>query len=144
MRLRDKSAPSRREPDLTSLINIVFLILIFFIVAGTLRPFAARDIQLAKTRPDQSGVSAPARLIVAADGSLAYAGAAITRQALRARLADDVGGRDDAPTGENKGEPFVIVADARAEAAELMAAVAVVRRVWRGEISILTQKQVDP
>jgi len=52
---RTRGPGRRREADLTSLINIVFLILIFFVVAGAIRPFAARDIDLAKVARQDVG-----------------------------------------------------------------------------------------
>ena len=48
MKLQSKA----REPDDTnmiSLINIVFLILIFFLIASIIRPFSAKDIELVKS-----------------------------------------------------------------------------------------------
>lgn len=105
MRLREKSKRFRHEADLTGLINIVFLILIFFIVAGALRPHSARDIELAKAEGDAMGAVQPGRLIAYADGRLVYRGVELA--------PDDIGtlGSDDSAL--DKSEVFTVVADAQ-------------------------------
>ncbi len=132
MRLKSYDPPRRREPDLTSLINIVFLILIFFIVAGTLRPFSAREIKLAKSIPDSVGVSGSTNLIAHADGRLSYRGELVSLEALAARLRQE---RD-----VTEGAPLTIIADARLNARRLLAVMRAVRGPGVGEISILTEK----
>lgn len=66
------SRTSRREPAI-SLINIIFLILIFFMVSGTLaRPLPA-SVELVQTSGFEC-CSGPRILAVAADGSLSMNG----------------------------------------------------------------------
>lgn len=95
-----------RDPDLTSLINIVFLILIFFIIAGTLRPFSARDIELTKVAKGAAASAVPSSLIVERDGRIKLSGREVALEELAAALA---GARRP-----KEGKPFTIVADARA------------------------------
>ena len=66
---------SEREPT-TALINIVFLILIFFMVTGTLAapPLTAPDYT---TSEDGECCSPPDALIVMADGTMSYEGRSI-------------------------------------------------------------------
>lgn len=105
MRLKNQTRQSRHEADLTGLINIVFLILIFFIVAGALRPFSARNIELAKADGDVLEAVAPGRLIAYADGRIAYRGQELTLDEIEVRLASD---------GElDKSDVFTVVADAQ-------------------------------
>ena len=101
-----RAGSNRREPDLTSLINIVFLILIFFIVAGTLRPFSARDIELAKVAKEAVGAATPSSLIIHQDGRVSYGGRDVLVDELEAYVRQ--GKRPD------RGRPFTIVADGRA------------------------------
>lgn len=133
MRVRPPPAARSLEPNLTGLINIIFLILIFFIVAGTLRPFSAADIELAKTDPETSGVSVPVQLIAHRDGSLTYEGTTISEGA----LADALAGADAAI----KSEPAIIVADGSLEARRLMAVARIVRAAGFTRISVLTEKR---
>ncbi len=86
MRLPDASHRAS-EPDLTPLINIVFLLLIFFMIAGTL---AARDALTITPAAAVHGDSArPARsLVIGADGALALDGQPLSLAQARARLDD--------------------------------------------------------
>ncbi|THH35151.1 biopolymer transporter ExbD [Aliishimia ponticola] len=61
-----------REPTI-ALINIVFLMLVFFMVAGTLAPPLDRSLKLVETR-ELDGAAPPDALIVHPDGRLVYRG----------------------------------------------------------------------
>ncbi|MCH2165294.1 MAG: biopolymer transporter ExbD [Marinovum sp.] len=63
---------SNREPTI-ALINIVFLMLVFFMVAGTLAAPIANDVSLVTTQ-DLEGRAPPDTLVVHADGRLSYRG----------------------------------------------------------------------
>ncbi|WP_278923468.1 MULTISPECIES: ExbD/TolR family protein [Pseudophaeobacter] len=67
--------PTPKEPTI-ALINIVFLMLIFFMIAGTLAPPLDRDLTLIKTA-DLEGREPPDTLVVHADGRLTLRGTAI-------------------------------------------------------------------
>lgn len=103
---RRPARSSTRDPDLTSLINIVFLILIFFIVAGTLRPFSARDIDLAKVAKGAALSAVPSSLIVDKVGRIKISGREVALEELSAALAGAL--------RPKAGKPFTIVADGRA------------------------------
>jgi biopolymer transport protein ExbD len=70
-----KLAPrkSQREPTI-ALINIVFLMLVFFMVAGTLAQPLDRSLDLVLTA-DLEGRAPPDALVIHPDGRLAYRGA---------------------------------------------------------------------
>lgn len=65
-------APSRREPTI-ALINIVFLMLIFFMAAATLAPPLDGGLRLVRTA-DLDGRAPPDALVIHADGRLEYRG----------------------------------------------------------------------
>lgn len=65
-------APSQKEPTI-ALINIVFLMLIFFMIAGTLAAPLDKEISLIETR-DLEGREPPDTLVVHADGRLSFRG----------------------------------------------------------------------
>lgn len=67
-----KRSPSRREPTI-ALINIVFLMLVFFMVAGTLAQPLDKDLTLVSTA-ELAGSAPPDALVVHADGKLSYRG----------------------------------------------------------------------
>lgn len=71
--MRHTPTPKRhREPTIT-LINVVFLMLIFFLIAGTLAPPLDPDLSLVETR-DLEGREPPDALVITADGQMMYRG----------------------------------------------------------------------
>jgi biopolymer transport protein ExbD len=122
----------RREPDLTSLVNIVFLILIFFIVAGSLRPFGDRELELTKLADGAINAHVDGRLLVHADGRIAYKGQPTTLPDLAATLRGEkaAGGR----------QRFDIVADHRAPAAQVLAIATALKAAGYADIAIVTQR----
>ncbi|MEM9434622.1 MAG: biopolymer transporter ExbD [Pseudomonadota bacterium] len=73
-----KRQPTRQKPEPTiALINIVFLMLIFFMVAGTLSPPLDPQLELVDTR-DLEGRAPENALILGADGTLQYRGNAVS------------------------------------------------------------------
>ncbi len=71
---RRKSKP---EPTI-ALINIVFLMLIFFLIAGTLAPPLKDDLQLVETR-DLDPTQPPKGLVIHADGRMQSDGADVVQ-----------------------------------------------------------------
>ncbi len=68
---------SKLEPTI-ALINIVLLMLIFFLIAGTLAPPLAEDLQLVETR-DLDAAQPPRGLVIHADGRMQSDGAVVTQ-----------------------------------------------------------------
>ncbi|MEO0937173.1 MAG: biopolymer transporter ExbD [Pseudomonadota bacterium] len=69
-----RRAPRKKAEPTIALINIVFLMLIFFMVAGTLAPPVDRALALVDTRELEGRAPAYA-LVLTADGTLRYRGA---------------------------------------------------------------------
>ena len=74
--MRRKSQRMRTEPTI-ALINVVFLMLIFFMVSGTLSQPLDPDLSLIDTR-DLEGQAPPDALVIHADGRLSYRAEPIT------------------------------------------------------------------
>ena len=123
----------RSEPDMTSLINIVFLILIFFLVAGAFRPFSARDLKLAKVASDTLETTSPGVLIVHADGRLVFQGRTITLTTLAAAI--------DGREALSRNKPFTIVADARLSADIILNVMRTVREAGFKSIALMTERE---
>lgn len=70
--MRKARTSSRREPTI-ALINIVFLMLVFFMVAGTLAQPLDRDLSLVRTA-DLDGRPPPDTLVVHPDGRMSFRG----------------------------------------------------------------------
>ncbi|KQB97665.1 biopolymer transporter ExbD [Loktanella sp. 1ANDIMAR09] len=77
--MRRRRTRSEREPTI-ALINIVFLMLIFFLVAGTLAKPLDKDLRLVRTADLASSAPADA-LVLHADGRMTYGGVAIASAA---------------------------------------------------------------
>lgn len=96
-----QTARPRVEPTI-ALINVVFLMLIFFLIAGSIAPRPDADVALVSLRDIATEPPSDA-LIMLADGSLRHAGKTLTREgalirfgeAARVRLLPD----RDAPAG---------------------------------------------
>jgi biopolymer transport protein ExbD len=73
------------EPTL-ALINVVFLLLVFFLIAGTITPPRPGDVTLARVDA-QDPPAAPAVLAITAEGRLFRAGVEIDEAALVAQIA---------------------------------------------------------
>ena len=69
---RKQRQGTRREPTI-ALINVVFLMLVFFMVAGTLTRPLDDELQLVRTA-DLEGRAPPDTLVAHADGRLTYRG----------------------------------------------------------------------
>ncbi|MEM6481766.1 MAG: biopolymer transporter ExbD [Pseudomonadota bacterium] len=67
------SPPRRARNSTIALINVVFLLLIFFLIAGTVAPPLDPEVRLVNTE-DLEGREPPDALVLRADGSLNYRG----------------------------------------------------------------------
>lgn len=82
-------APEQTEPDLTPLIDMVFILLIFFILAAS---FAVRGVDL-DLPPARSGQSLSGRVVelrLLGDGSFVCDGVPVARADIRKKLQDIV------------------------------------------------------
>jgi len=83
MRLKTKLEHKQgREENLVPLINIVFLILIFFLVASTIRPFSDREITLAESHATAGAGALQRAILMRKDGTLVVSGREVPPEAL--------------------------------------------------------------
>jgi biopolymer transport protein ExbD len=78
---------TRREPTI-ALINVVFLMLVFFMVAGTIAPPLDRDLTLVRAE-DLEGRAPPDALVIRADGTMSFRGAPVASAAAHAETLSD-------------------------------------------------------
>jgi biopolymer transport protein ExbD len=68
------------------LVNVVLLLLVFFMVAGSLRPPEAFPLDPARAEGEAVGSAGPLRVSLSADGRVALGGRSLTRDALMAQV----------------------------------------------------------
>ncbi|MCM2563177.1 biopolymer transporter ExbD [Lutimaribacter sp. EGI FJ00015] len=125
-----RRARKNREPTI-ALINIVFLMLIFFLVAGTLAPALERDLALVRTK-GLNGTAPPDALVVHADGRLTRAGAPV------ASAADFL-----AALPEDARDSVRIVPDRDLPARNLVALGRALREAGAGKVLIVTERGLE-
>lgn len=84
--MRRARQKTKREPTI-ALINIVFLMLVFFMVAGTLAQPMDSDLKLVRTA-DLESRPAPDALVITEDGTLSYQGTQILSAGERRQSAE--------------------------------------------------------
>jgi biopolymer transport protein ExbD len=126
-----KQRTSRPAENTIALINIVFLMLIFFLVAGTLAPPLDSKIALIETE-EAERAAPPEALSVAADRTLRYRG---TETTLEAYLAEE---RPEA-SPEDK-TPLKLVVDKNLPAVELMTLTGELRALGVESVTVVTER----
>lgn len=118
------------EPTI-ALINIVFLMLIFFLVAGTLAQPLDGHLQLVETS-DLEGREPPDALVLHADGRLSYRGEA------QADATGFLAGREDEDLTAVK-----VVPDRNADADRLVEVSRALRAAGAQEVVIVTERALQ-
>ncbi|MCC5965881.1 MAG: biopolymer transporter ExbD [Natronohydrobacter sp.] len=122
-----QTARLRGEPTI-ALINIVFLMLIFFLIAGSLAPRPDGEVALVSLAGITTEPPSDA-LVMLADGSLRHAGETLTREDAIARFADTARLR--------------LLPDRDAPAAELVALAQTLRAAGVAELVIVTERGLE-
>ncbi len=133
--IRVRQEPPKRQAESTiSLINIVFLMLIFFLIAGQLSPPADPDVTLADTT-QAPPLAPPDALFADSSGNLTYRGRPTDIAAYLAQSG--AGGAGD---GEGSGGPSVMFAvDRELEAVRVLAIADELYRAGAGRVSLVTR-----
>lgn len=114
------------EPTL-ALINVVFLLLVFFLIAGTITPPRPGDVTLARIDTDQPP-AAPAVLAISADGLLFWAGQEIDESTLAEQI--------------EPGAPLRVMPDRDLGAADLVRLGRVLVQAGAGEVWLLGERDL--
>lgn len=130
MALTKSSRRTQSEPTI-ALINIVFLMLIFFMIAGALAPTLDDDISLIDTA-ELDGRAPPDTTVLRADGTLVLRGLEVTaEQAIEASL------------GGPNGADVRLVADRDVPAKTLMSRVAELRDAGADSVWLVTERGLN-
>ncbi len=127
--------PSRRRPadSVTPLINVVFLLLIFFMLTGTISRPDLLDIQPPKASAGTDEAAAGVRIQLSAEGRMAIDKKRMTLDEVAAAVAQR---RLAEPTVK-----IVIAADGKAEAGKVLNLLDALRRAGVERISLATVRR---
>lgn len=130
MKLPSPVVLRRSDEPMGPLIDVVFLLLIFFLLVGTVAPPDPIKVDPATSESDDGPVNGELAVLLSADGRLAFEGQELERTALaravRQRLAEGA-------------QPIVqLKADARLSAQEVIAVLDLLRGVGIDDLVLLT------
>ncbi|MHC5653983.1 ExbD/TolR family protein [Stappia sp.] len=140
-----RPAVKRQAESTISLINVVFLMLIFFLIAGQLSPPVDPEVDLVETE-DAPPLPPPDALFVDAQGALRYRGAVITAEAYLAELASEGAAElpplpadtAEAQAATPAGPPVLLAADRELDASVLLETVDTIYRAGASKVSLVT------
>lgn len=128
-------APQRKDPEesVIPLINIVFLLLIFFMVAGTLSPNSPFQIDLPTTQRGDKMPRDPLRIYLSSDGRIAIGDEVVVVKELQRRVAAKVEGLPDLAVQ--------IEADGNAQSQSLLDVMDALRAAGVKRANLVTQRK---
>ena len=139
MKLRPSNSEKRVELNITPLIDVVFLLLIFFMVSTTFNRESELEINLPKASP--GSVELPEdvlEIVIGPEGKFIIAGKALADQramTVQQALADAV--------GDKKGETVVLRADAQTPHQAVITAMDAARKLGISRLTFATQLTQD-
>lgn len=131
MRLR--ATRERKDPaeNMIPLINIVFLILIFFLVASTVRPFSDRKVRVAETSETKGSGAGTRMAVLRRDGTKYLGGELVSDDELRQQFKTWAVASERGVT---------LVADRNMSASQLVAVVTLANAAGIKNVKLLTRK----
>lgn len=127
---------NRKSESTIALINIVFLMLIFFLIAGTLAPPMDAQVALIRTA-NADPAEPPDSLFVTGDGRLRVRGVETDVGSFVAHL------RASQLSGEADGPSVKLAADRSLPATQLVDIVGQLRAAGVGEVAIVTERAAE-
>ena len=119
--------PRRRRDTTIPLINVVFLMLIFFLITGTLAPPLDPDLELVDTS-ELEGREPPDALVLHVDGTLSFRGAPTDPETFMA--SQDTG-------------PVRVVPDRNAPGPQLIEVTGTLRRLGASSVFLVTRQALE-
>lgn len=119
-----------REEGMLPLINIVFLMLIFFLIAGAIAPVSDFDVNLAETQKSPATNPPSDAIYVSEQGFISIAGQEVTGSELNAAMVGFAQVLDS--------KPLKIVADRKTDSTVLMSIVDAATRAGVARVKLLT------
>lgn len=131
--LKTQMKKTNREPTIT-LINVVFLMLIFFLISGTLAPPLDPDLKLISTN-DLQGREPPDAMVISPSGEMRYRDALIDAKTYVAKM-----GTKDGQSGLTI---VRIVPDQKLSALKLLEISRDLQAAGADKVYLVTQRNID-
>jgi biopolymer transport protein ExbD len=118
------------------LINIVFLLLIFFLVAGVIREVEPVDVDPPRSMVEAESELAPLTIYVSADGRLALGDDVLSEDAFNAAVTQAVAADPE--------QAIRIVADRNVDSTKVITVLETLRSAGASRVKLTTQMQAAP
>lgn len=132
-RIPRRSRPQDDEGHILPLINIVFLLLIFFMVVGRLSTFEPFPVAPPASRSQGTLDVGESVILISRDGQVALDGNVLDDGALKSAVA--------ALLESNQSMPIRLKADGRADSVRVVAVMEMLREAGVRQVSLLTLEQ---
>lgn len=133
--LRRPRSASDDDARVMPLINVVFLLLIFFMLAGRFNSLDPFEVEPPRSASEQPPVAQTLEVLVAADGRLAIEGHMVAADDLGATLRNRL---DEQPTSRIR-----LRADGGADTSEIVALMERLREMGIESLQLLTLTEID-
>ena len=124
--------PAARGENIVPLINIVFLLLIFFLLAGTIAPRPDFELEPVETILQPLADAPAGALFVSASGEMSRQGQRLEASGLKSAVAENKN------TGED--QPFKVVIDRRLKAEKLLELIQALTFAGAGKVRLITRR----
>ena len=132
MRIHPPAENHRTEVTIIPMVNVVFLLLIFFMLVGRIAPNDSLDVSLPVSSSGQAQSGELTHIVIAADGRMVLDGDELDMPALIGAVTEMV--TEDAKTR------FELKADANLEANQLILVMEVLRQAGVQELALITER----
>jgi len=127
-----------QDDNLIPLINIVFLMLIFFMVAGHISQSDPLKVQPPTSSSETHESQEPLVLVVTTDGQIAFDQAIVTKEELAAQITEKFEAADD-----KKGFNLLVKVDANLAVEELQSILQIIKQTGLKRVALATQKTAE-
>lgn len=127
-----------QDDNLIPLINIVFLMLIFFMVAGHINQSDPLTVQPPTSASETHEAQAPLVIVVATDGQIAFEQTLVTKQQLAALITEQFEAAID-----KQAVNLLVKVDANLAVEELQSMLQIIKQTGLKRVALATQKTTE-